>query len=258
MKLLSLIVVIAMTLPAFAAVKTEEVAYTHGGVTLRGLIAYDDAAGERRPGVLVVHEWWGCNDYAKKRAAMLAEMGYVAFACDMYGEGRTTVKGEEAGQWSRQFQGQDDLRVGRMEAGLKVLREHRLVDAARLAAIGYCFGGTSVLKLACAGADVKAVVSFHGSLWDLSEAEAARIKCKVLICNGAADTFIPVDVKNKFVATLEAAKTDYQFNDYGGAVHSFTNPNAGKAGITGVAYQEAADRRSWADMKRLFDEAFAK
>lgn len=260
---------------ARAEVKTEEVTYRDGEVTLKGLLAYDDAkaggAGGKRPGILVIHEWWGCNDYAKERAAMLARLGYVAFACDMYGDGQSTTKPDEAGKLAGQFQGQDAKRVARMQAALDVLRKHALVDADNLGAIGYCFGGTSALKLACAdvgGGDgaggvagvkgLKVVVSFHGSLWGLTEAEAARIKCKVLICHGSMDNFIPIEQKNKFIATLDAAKVDFQFNEYGGAVHAFTNPKAGNASINGVAYQETADKRSWADMQRMFEEAFAK
>ncbi len=277
---------------ARAEVKTEEVTYRDGDVTLKGLLAYDESVapanavadvggagtggvaggGGKRPGILVIHEWWGCNDYAKERAAMLARLGYVAFACDMYGEGKSTTSGEEAGKLAGQFQGQDAKRVARMQAALDVLRKHPLVEEGNLGAIGYCFGGTSALKLACAEGDgaesggggvggvkgLKVVVSFHGSLWDLTEAEAARIKCKVLICHGSMDNFIPVEQKNKFIATMDAARVDFQFAEYGGAVHSFTNPNAGRAGFKGVAYQEAADKRSWADMQRMVEEAFSK
>lgn len=259
---------------ARAEVKTEEVTYRDGDTTLKGLLAYDDAkagvgvgvggVGGKRPGILVIHEWWGCNDYAKERAAMLARLGYVAFACDMYGDGQSTTKPDEAGKLAGQFQGQDAKRVARMQAALDVLRKHALVDADNLGAIGYCFGGTSALKLACADVGdgqgvkgLKVVVSFHGSLWNLTDAEAARIKCKVLVCHGSMDNFIPIEQKNEFIATLDAAKVDFQFNEYGGAVHAFTNPKAGGANINGVAYQEAADKRSWADMQRVFAEAFA-
>lgn len=244
------------TSPTFAAIKLEPVEYKHGDTVLKGYLAYDDAKTGKRPGILVVHEWWGCNDYAQSRAKQLAELGYVAFACDMYGSGKITTDPAEAGKLAGGIRKDPKVWRERAAAGLKVLADHKLVDANKLAAIGYCFGGTTALQMACDGQNLKAVVSFHGSLFTPTAAEAKAVKGTVLVCNGATDTFISPEDRKGFVDAFEAAKVDYIFIDYAGAVHSFTSPNADKAGIKGVAYQEKADKRSWADMKRVFDEVF--
>jgi dienelactone hydrolase len=244
--------------PASAAIKLEPVEYKSGSTTLKGYLAYDDAKNDKRPGILVIHEWWGCNEYAQSRAKQLAELGYVAFACDMYGNGQTTTDPAEAGKLAGAVRKDPRVWRDRAAAGLKVLSNHKLVDADKLAAIGYCFGGTTALQMACDGQNLKATVSFHGSLFTPAAADTKSIKGTVLVCNGAADTFISPEDRKGFVDALEAAKTDYIFIDYAGAEHGFTNPNAGKSGIKGVAYDERADRRSWADMKQVFDEAFRK
>jgi dienelactone hydrolase len=218
---------------AEAAVKTQTITYTHDGTTMKGYLAWDDASKEKRPGVMVVHEWWGLDAYAKKRAEQLAGMGYVAFAADLYGK-----------VWH-----------GRALASLEQLRKNELVDGKRVAAIGYCFGGSTVLHLALTGADLAAVVSFHGAL-AIPEGELPKAKAKVLICHGAADPFIPAEAVNKFLAVLEKGKVDYQFVAYGGAVHSFSVPGAEDKKVEGIKYDAAADRRSWEHMKLLFAEAF--
>ncbi|MBL9030159.1 MAG: dienelactone hydrolase family protein [Phycisphaerae bacterium] len=251
---------LAFIAPALASAKvqTKEVEYTHGGVTFKGYLAWDDAVEGKRPGVMVVHEWWGLNDYAKSRARQLAELGYVGFACDMYGNGQTTTDPAEAGRLAGGVAKDWQVLRGRALAGVKAMAEQPMVDAARLGAIGYCFGGTTCLQLACAGADVKAVVAFHGGLFKPTEADARAIKSRVLICNGAADTFISADDRAAMLAAFEAAKVDYQFIDYAGAVHAFTNPEAGRLKMKGVDYDEKADQRSWRLMQDLFKEAFAK
>ncbi|MFN0132501.1 MAG: dienelactone hydrolase family protein [Phycisphaerales bacterium] len=252
------VVVFAFLAPvlAMAKVQTKEVEYKHGDVTLRGFLAWDDAVAGKRPAVMVVHEWWGLNDYAKSRARQIAELGYVGFACDMYGNGQTTTDPAEAGKLAGGIAKDRQLQRDRAMAGLKALAQEPMVDATRLAAMGYCFGGTTSLQLACAGADVKAVVSFHGGLFKPSADDAKAIKAKVLICNGAADTFISNDDRAALLAAFETAKVDYQFIDYAGAVHAFTNPEAGKFKITGVDYDEKADKRSWRLMQDVFKEAF--
>jgi dienelactone hydrolase len=243
---------------AEAAVKTKTVTYTHDGVTLKGHLAWDDAVKDKRPGVLVVHEWWGLDDYARKRAEQLAGLGYVAFACDMYGDGKTTKHPDEAREMAGVVRKNLKTWQGRAQAALKVLQEHELVDAKKLAAIGYCFGGSTALQLVYSGADVAAVVSFHGAI-PVPEADQVKaIKAKILICHGALDTFIPEEVLQKARAAYDAAKVDYQMIYYGGAVHSFTVPEADKAGVKGLAYNANADRRSWQEMRRLFDEVFAR
>jgi dienelactone hydrolase len=242
---------------ATAEVQTKEVTYTHDGVTFKGFLAWDNAQQGKRPGVLVVHEWWGLNDYARERAKQLAKMGYVAFACDMYGEGKSTQHPQEAGQMAGAVRQNMQTWRGRALASLKILQDNEMVDAQQLAAIGYCFGGSTVLQLAYSGADLKAVVSFHGAVQVPNEEQAKAIKAKILYCHGALDSFIPDDQIQKMRKALDAAKVDYQVVYYGGAVHSFTVPHAEKSGQPGIAYQEAADRRSWQHMQMLFHEVFS-
>jgi dienelactone hydrolase len=244
----------ALAHPALSAVKTETITYAQGGTELRGYLAYDDATGSKRPGVLVVHEWWGLNEYARERARVLAAKGYVALAVDMYGEGKTTEHPEEAGQWSSAVG--DDLKKERFEAALSLLRDHELVDDARIAAIGYCFGGGTVLRLAAAGLELRGVVSFHGSL-PTSAIEPGTVKAKVLVCHGADDPFTEPGQVEKFQRVFTEAGADWQFISYGGAKHSFTVKGAEKRGIPALEYNEAADRRSWAAMLSFFDEIFA-
>ncbi len=245
-----------MATGAQAAIRAEKVVYRQGDAELAGFLAYDDAVKGRRPGVLVAPEWWGVNDYAKRRAEQLARLGYVAFALDMYGKGKTTTDPKEAGQLAGRFRSDRQLMRARAAAGLDVLKGRPQVDPARLAAIGYCFGGTVVLELARSGANLKGVVSFHGGLATPNPADAKNIKGKVLVLHGADDTFeSPAEIA-AFQEEMRQAHVDWQMVFYGGAVHSFTNPDADKAGIKGVAYNEAADRRSWQAMQDFFAEIF--
>jgi len=243
---------------AHGAVKTEAVDYKVGETTLKGLIARDDAIKDRRPGVLVVHEWWGNNDYAKSRASDLAKLGYVAFALDMYGEGKTTTHPDEAGAMAGAIAKDLDTGRKRFLGALELLRSNPHVDPARVAAIGYCFGGGVVLQMAREGVDLKGVVSFHGSLSPFAPGPAKGVRAKILVCTGADDPMAPSDVVRAFADEMRTAGADYEINVYGGAKHSFTNPNAGKAGMDALAYSPSADRRSWAAMRAFFDEIFAK
>jgi len=245
-----------LTPTARAGIQTKEIEYKHGELTLKGFLAWDDASKDKRPGVMVVHEWWGLNDYAKSRCKQLAELGYVAFACDMYGNGATTSDPKEAGKMAGESRKDMKAFRERAAAGLKILADNPMVDKAKLGAIGYCYGGTTVLQLACSGADLRAVVSFHGGLFKPTADDAKAIKGKVLICNGAADTFIQADDRKALLESFEANKVDYQFIDYAAAVHAFTNPDAGSFKLDGVAYNENADKRSWKHMRTLFNEAF--
>lgn len=239
---------------AQAQVRTERIEYRHGDTLLEGYLAYDDAVAGKRPGVLVVHEWWGMNDYVKRRAEQLARLGYVAFALDMYGKGTSTADPKEAGRLSGIFRNDRPFGRARAAAGLNVLKNRPQVDPARIAAIGYCFGGTVVLEMARGGADLKGVVSFHGGLATPNPADAKNIKGRVLVLHGADDTFeSPAEIA-AFQEEMRQAGVDWEMNYYGGAVHSFTNPDAGKAGIKGVAYNETADRRSWQAMRDFFNE----
>jgi len=251
-----LVATLLVTATAHAAVRTKTVEYKHGDVTLEGFLAWDDAQQGRRPGVLVVHEWYGLNDYARSRAEQLAKMGYVAFALDMYGKGVRANNPGDAGKLASTYKSDRQLMRDRAKAGLEVLRKQDNVDTRRIAGIGYCFGGQVCLELARANADVAGVVSFHGAL-DTPDPKATQsVKAKVLVCHGAIDPFVPDAHVTAFRDEMEAARADYQIIAYAGAVHSFTNPGADKAGLKGVAYNEPADRRSWRAMQEFFNEIF--
>ena len=258
------IVLLAIVSGAHAKIVTRPVAYEHAGVKLEGYLAYDDAkasAAAKAPGVLVIPEWWGLTDYPKSRAVQLAKLGYVAFAADMYGAGVVTGDPKKAGELAGQFYGKP-LMAGRAQAGLDQLVKTGLVDAARVAAIGYCFGGATVQALAYSGAPLAGIVSFHGSLIPASPEAAAANKAKFLICHGAVDPFIKAEDLAAFTKAMNDGKFDYQFVSYAGAIHAFTNPQADEiakaAGLTGgIGYNAAADRRSWGHMQDFFGEIFA-
>ena len=257
-KFFALMAIVSLTGTASAAVKTQVVDYKFDGITLKGFLAFDEAVKEKRPGILLVHEWWGLNDYAKKRAEMLAELGYVAFCADMYGDGKTTEHPKEASTMAATVRKNVDIWRGRAEAALKLLKERPEVDAKKTAAIGYCFGGSTALQLALAGNDLSAVVSFHGALPTPSVDDAKKITCKVLICHGADDAFIPEANIKKFRSSLDEAKVSYQFESYPDAVHSFTVKGIDDKGVKGLAYNEAADKKSWEQMQTLFKDVFGK
>jgi dienelactone hydrolase len=244
----------AASLPA--AIQTKTIEYQQGDTTLEGALVYDDAVKGPRPGVLIVHQWLGLTDYEKHRAQMLAELGYVAFCADIYGKGVRPKDTKEAGVQAMKYKADRPLLRARVNAGLDVLKKSELVDTRRVAAIGYCFGGTTVLELARSGADLNGVVSFHGGLDSPTPADGKNIKCKVLVCHGADD---PTEKPGDFAAfqqELREAHVDWQLNEYGGAVHSFTQPMAGNDNAKGAAYNERADKRSWRDMQGFFAEIF--
>jgi dienelactone hydrolase len=238
-----------------AAIHTETVEYRQGDATLEGYLAYDDALTGKRPGVLVVHQWTGLGAYEKKRAEMLAQLGYVAFCADIYGKGIRPKNVAEAGAQAGKYKADRALLRLRVNAGLDTLKQNELVDPRRVAAIGYCFGGTTVLELARSGADLAGVVSFHGGLDSPTPADGRNIKCKILACHGADDPFEkPADLA-AFESELRNAGVDWRLYQYGGAVHSFTDWTA-DGSLPGAKYNERADRRSWADMKQFFAEIF--
>ena len=239
-----------------AAIQTRTVEYQQGDTTLEGFVAWDDALPGVRPGVLVVHQWMGLTDYEKHRAEMLAQLGYVAFCADIYGKGVRPQNTTEAGALAGKYKSDRQLLRARVNAGLDALRQQPLVDPGHLAAIGYCFGGTTVLELARSGAELNGVVSFHGGLDAPNPDDGKNIKCKVLVLHGADDPFSsPQDIA-ALENEMRQGGVDWQLVKFGGAVHAFTQPLAGNDNSKGAAYNEKADRRSWEYMKLFFNEIF--
>ena len=261
-QLLSFALCLAMLSNASAKLVTKTVSYQDGAVQLKGYLAYDEAKAKqgKLPGVAIVPEWWGVNDYVKGRAQQIAALGYVAFVIDMYGEGQVTTDAKQAGAWSGQFYGKP-LMATRARAGLDAMLASGLVDPAKVASIGYCFGGTTSLALAFSGAPLVAVVTFHAGLIPVPAGAAATVHAKFQINHGALDSFEKKEDLDAFLQGMNDAKFDYQFISYSGAVHAFTNPGAdalAKAnGMVGaIAYNEAADHRSFAAMREFLAEAF--
>lgn len=239
--------------PALAG---EEITYTVDGTQFTGYLAKPEGQASRG-GVLVVHEWWGHDQYVRERADMLAELGYTAFAVDMYGDGKLADHPKTAGKFAGEVKKNMDAGVKRFEAGLDLLTSQAGVDKSKIGAIGYCFGGGLVLEMARRGLPLASVVSFHGSLGGLSPASADNNKTKVLVTNGADDPFVKAEQIEQFKADMSAAGFDYEFINYPGAVHSFTNKGATakgeKFGLP-LAYNADADMKSWEAMKKLFEE----
>ncbi|MCW1885287.1 dienelactone hydrolase family protein [Luteolibacter flavescens] len=244
---------------ASAAIVEKTVEYQHDGVTLEGYHVYDDAVEGKRPAVLVIHQWTGLSDYEKERSRQLAGLGYNVFAADIYGKGIRPVP-PAAGQEAGKYKGDRKLFRGRLDAGLAELKKDERTDASKIAAVGYCFGGTGVLELARSGADIAGVVSFHGGL-DAAEGLGATkggVKAKVLVCHGAVDPYVPAEQVTAFGKEMEDSGADWQLLAYGHAVHSFTQKKAGDDPSKGSAYNEKADKRSWEAMKSFFAEIFGK
>ncbi len=245
---LLLLALAAFTSSASAKIKTASVIYKDGTAELEGFVAYDDAVKGPRPGVLVIHDWTGLQDYTKSRATQLAELGYVAFAADIYGKGVRPSEPKDCAVQAGTYKNDLPLLRRRVLLGLDQLKAQPGVDATKLAAIGYCFGGTSVLELARSGADVRGIVTFHGGLSTTQPAQPGAIKARILICHGGADSHVNTEVP-AFKAEMEKAKAKMEFVTYEGAQHGFTKP--------GPAYQEKADKESWAAMKKFFAEIFS-
>jgi dienelactone hydrolase len=258
MKRLSLLAISACLLTTVhAALVEKSVSYEQGGTTLEGFHVFDDAVSGKRPAVLIIHQWTGLSDYEKRRGRMLAELGYNVFAADIYGKG-IRPKPPEAGAEAGKYKGDRKLFRARLTAALDFLTADANTEPSKIAAIGYCFGGTGVLELARAGTPLAGVVSFHGGLGAAAgfEAEAGKIPAKVLVLHGADDPFVPAEEITGMQKEMTVAKADWQMIYYSGAVHSFTHQEAGDDHSKGAAYNEAADRRSWAAMKTFFDEIF--
>jgi len=249
--------------PAAAAAKIEgkPVEYTAGGVTLKGYLAWDANVQGKRPGVLVVHEWWGQNEYVRKRARMLAELGYTALALDMFGEGKMAGHPDEAGKFTSELMKNFPVAKDRFLAALEFLKKQPTVDPTRIAAIGYCFGGGVVLNMVRQGVDLKGVASFHGSLAVVKPDQPTPIKAAVRVYNGADDKFISAEAIDALKKEMADQKVNFKFTNYPGAVHAFSNPEAdeyAKKFNMPIAYNAAADKASWDDMKGFLVEIFKK
>lgn len=261
MKSTTLMVLTAASLggavPALAEVKTQEIEYKQGKTVLQGFLAYDDAVKDKRPGVLVIHEWWGHNEHARNQATRLAKAGYVAFAVDMFGKGKVTTHPKDAQAFMAEASKDEKVLVARFNAALELLKKQAQVDKKKIGVIGYCFGGGVALKMARAGADLVAVGTFHAGLQPPAKPAAkGKVKAKLLVQTGEADPMVPKEA----VAALEKEMTDagasIKVIGYPGAKHGFTNPDADKAGVEGLAYHADADKKSWDALVAFFKESF--
>jgi dienelactone hydrolase len=258
MKFAFLMLLLASFVVARAEVIGKTVEYTAGGVALKGYLAYDNSVKGKRPAVIVVHEWWGVTDYPKKRAEMLAGLGYVAFAADMYGDGKIADNPTDAQKYAGESMKDFSLLKEKFSAVIDLLKKNELVDPNKIAAIGYCYGGGVVLNMARAGVDLRGVVSFHGNLTAVEPAQKGKVKAKVLVCNGRDDKFISDENINNFKNEMKSAGVDFTFKSYRGALHAFSNPAAtelGKKFNMPIAYNERADKKSWAEMQKFLKAA---
>ena len=239
---------------------TKAIDYQVDGVKFQGYLAYDESIQGRRPGILVIHEWWGLNPYAKKRAEQLAQEGYTAFALDMYGDGKLADHPEDAQKFMLEVMGNMPSAVKRFNAAMNILRTQPTVDSENIAAIGYCFGGAVVLQMAKMGnPNLKGVASFHGALESMYTPKPGEVKAEILILHGKDDPFTPREKIDVFIKELDDSGAKYEFIEYEGAVHSFTVPDADAKGEQyglPLKYNKEADEGSWAKMKEFFDRIF--
>jgi dienelactone hydrolase len=255
------VLALSASLPSYAAVREEPVSYKDGDTSLKGFIVYDDARQGRRPGILVVHEWWGITKHVRDSARDLANKGYTAFVVDMYGDGKTADDPKTAGMLSGAVRKNTAVQSSRFNAARAQLVKHSTVDPKRVGAIGFCFGGSVVLDMAREGNDLAGVAAFHAGLGTQQPASPGKVKGKVLVLNGADDPFIKPDSVEAFKKEMEAAKADYRYVSYPGAVHAFTNPEATAAGKKfnlPLAYNAEADKQSKAEMDKLFAGIFGR
>lgn len=243
---------------ARADVKTREFEYAQDGTALQGYIAWDDAVAGKRPGVLVVHEWWGHNEHARAQARRLAEAGYVGFALDVYGKGKVATHPKDAEAFMTEALKDPAAVPARFNAALQELKKDPRVDGDRIGAIGYCFGGAVVLNMARAGADLDAVATFHASLATQSPARPGQVKPRILVATGGADPMIPPEQVKAFEEEMKGAGARFEVISYPGVRHSFTNPGADKAGMEALAYDAEADRKSWEAAMKMFGEVFGR
>lgn len=257
----SLVLGVAASAAAKPDIEGKEVSYRAAGVEMKGYLAYDRNVTGKRPGVLVVHEWWGLNEYARKRARMLAEMGYTALAVDMYGGGKQATHPDDAGKFSSELMKNFDTAKARFIAAMDFLKNQPTVDTERIAAIGYCFGGGIVLNMARQGVDLKGVASFHGSLAAVKSAQPGEVKARILVLHGDNDKFVTLEQINAFKQEMKDAGADFRFIKYPKAMHSFTNPDAdeyAKKFNLPLGYNAEADKRSWKELGRFLEKIFKK
>lgn len=262
MSRISLFLFLALTAAvSHAAIKGEAVEYRAGDAVLKGYLAYDDSVKGKRPGVLVVHEWWGHNEYARNRARMLAGLGYTALAVDMYGDGKQAAHPQDAGKFSGEVRKNLPMAKERFTAARDLLRQHPTVDASRLAGVGYCFGGSIVLEMARLGEDLKGVVSFHGGLKTEQPAQPGAVRARVLVLTGSADPMIPDEQIEAFKQEMSAAKVNHRVVVYPDARHAFTNPAADEYSkqfsLGALGYNAKADQQSWDAMRAFLKEVFS-
>ena len=254
-----LILFVSLTAQALSKTVGETVEYKADGTVLKGYLAYDDSVKGKRPGVLIVPEWWGLNDYVKKRADMIAGLGYTALAVDMYGSGKNSEHPADAQKFAAEVMNNMAIGEKRFNAALLFLKKQPTVNPDEIAAIGYCFGGAVVLHMARTGADLDGVVSFHGNLGSMYKAQPDTVKAKLLVLTGGDDNFVTPEEVDAFRKEMDAAHADYEIIVYPGAKHSFTNPDAdrlGKENDMPIAYNEDADKKSWAEMKEFLKSIF--
>ncbi len=258
MKAFVVVAVAFAAVPGWAAIKSEKVEYQDAdGTVLEGIVAFDDDAAGKRPGVLIVHDWMGVSAFTVAKAKELAQQGYIAFVADIYGKASRPKDAQEAGDFAGKYKKDRKLLRSRAQAGLRTLVKRADVDAARVAAIGFCFGGTAAIELAKSGAALKGVVSFHGGLDAPTPGDSKNIKAKVLVLHGADDPFVPAADIAAFKKDLNEARVDWVMTEYADTVHAFTQPSAGTDKSKGAAYNERSARRAFAAMKAFFDEIFA-
>lgn len=253
------IALLLVSLPTIAEIQTRAVVYEHNDTKLTGHLFWDDAVKGKRPGIMVIHEWWGLNDYAKKRAHMIAEEGYVAFAADMYGDNRVTTNPDQAKEWMLEVTADVEGWQERAALGLEQLINSGMVDPDRTAAMGYCFGGGTILQMAYSGTRAKGVVGYHASLPAAPDEAKGKINAKVLIFHGAADSFVAPEVISNFKNKMQDAGADWEFVTFGGDVrHGFTVSDADKRGIGALKYDANADRVSWRRTLDFYSDLFEK
>jgi dienelactone hydrolase len=261
-KVLSLLLLLSIATTANAGIQIKEVQYSAGGAQLTGFLAYDDAVKGKRPGILVVHEWWGHNEHARERARMLAELGYTAFALDMYGDGKLAEHPEKAGEFMNAAFKDWEASKAKFKEAKKILQSHETVDAQRIGAIGFCFGGAVSLRMARGGEDLEGVVAFHSALPNQPPVSKGKVTASVLVINGSEDGFLAPDTVASFMKEMVAANADITYMSLQGVRHSYTNRRADefskKFNLPALKYDKQADRRSWKAMHNFFQRVFAR